>query len=63
MTQFDDYAKQVAEIAKTYAYRRSNHIPHTGHTVHRLLEAVSKLIGKPVVIQEDRTAAAPVDAC
>ncbi len=41
-------AETVAEIARAYARRRQHHVGHTGHTVHRLLEAVGDLIGKPV---------------
>lgn len=44
-------ADKVAEIARQFAYRRRYQIPHTGHTVRRLLEAVSDLLGQPVVLQ------------
>jgi hypothetical protein len=53
-------AETVAEIARTYAYRRQHHVGHTGHTVRRLLQAVSALLGKPVTLA-DSTAAPPSD--
>lgn len=48
MSDFDRHAEQVAAIARQYAYRRRHNIEHTGHTVHRLLEAVSALLGERV---------------
>ncbi len=45
-------AKRVAEIARVYAFRQRHHIAHTGHTVHRLLDAVSDLIGRHVTAEE-----------
>ena len=48
----EDKAERVIEIARAYAYRRRHHISHTGHTVRRLLEAVSKLIERPVAISD-----------
>lgn len=48
MSDFDRHAEQVAAIARQYAYRRRYNIEHTGHTVHRLLEAVSQLLGERV---------------
>lgn len=50
----EDYAKRVAEIAHVYAYRRRHHIPHTGHTVHRLLDAVSALLGQKVTLDDSQ---------
>lgn len=45
-------AEKVATIAREYAHRRRHHIDHTGHTVHRLLDAVSALLGRKVIIHE-----------
>lgn len=47
-----DYAETVATIAREYARRRRHHIPHTGHTVNRLLAAVSALLDQEIVIRE-----------
>lgn len=44
------YAESVAKIAHEYARRERNGVAHTGHTVNRLLEAVSKLIGQQVSV-------------
>lgn len=44
------YAESVAKIAHEYARRERNGVAHTGHTVNRLLEAVSKLIGHRVSV-------------
>ncbi len=52
-----DRAEAVAEIARVYAFRRQHSVAHTGHTVHRLLDAVSALLGKPVVIAEGKPTA------
>jgi hypothetical protein len=62
--KFTERAEQVAEIAKTYAYRRSHNIDHTGHTVHRLLDAVSALLGQRVIIDATPrvSASAPTNA-
>jgi hypothetical protein len=49
-------AETVAKIARAYAYRRRHHVAHTGHTVHRLLDAVSALLGKPVKIADENEA-------
>ena len=46
-------AAVVAEIAEHYAHRQRYGVAHTGHTVNRLLAAVSALIGKPVVLADD----------
>lgn len=45
-------AERVAEIALAYGYRQQHHIAHTGHTVRRLLEAVSDLIGRRVTVEK-----------
>lgn len=50
----EDYAKKVADIAHVYAYRRRHHIAHTGHTVHRLLDAVSALLGQKVTLDDSQ---------
>lgn len=56
-------AEKVAEIARHYAYRRRHHIDHTGHTVHRLLDALSTLLGTRVTLESHRVPpAAPHDA-
>lgn len=47
--------ERLAEIARHYAYRRRHHIAHTGHTVHRLLDAVSTLLGQRVAIVETQS--------
>jgi hypothetical protein len=47
-------AETVAKIARVYAHRRQHHIGHTGHTVHRLLDAVSALLGKPVILADGK---------
>lgn len=52
MNPYQLRAQRVAEIATAYAYRRAHHIAHTGHTVQRLLDAVSALLGERVVIDE-----------
>lgn len=46
----EDKAERVAQIAREYAHRRRHHIDHTGHTVHRLLDAVSALLGRRVTV-------------
>lgn len=62
-----DKAEQVAYLARQYAHRRRHLIPHTGHTVHRLLDAVSALLGQrvsivdPVVGEADRAEHVCVD--
>jgi hypothetical protein len=56
-------AEKVATIAREYAHRRRHHIDHTGHTVHRLLDAVSALLGQRVTLEPKRVpAATPTDA-
>ncbi len=50
----EDKAERVAAIARTYAHRRRHNVGHTAHTVRRLLEAVSALLGKPVTIADSR---------
>lgn len=49
----DKAAALVAEIAHAFAYRRKHHIAHTGHTVNRLLAAVSVLLERPVTFADD----------
>lgn len=56
-----DHADRVATIARQYAERRRYHIPHTGHTVHRLLDAVSALLGQRVTLEAHRVQAAATD--
>jgi hypothetical protein len=48
----EERAERVAEIARVYACRRKHRIPNTRHTVRRLLEAVSDLIGRRVTAEE-----------
>jgi len=43
-------ALRVADVAIDYARRRGLHIDHTGHTEHRLIEAVEALIGKKLTV-------------
>lgn len=43
-------ADKVCKLARVYAHRQEHHINHTGHTVRRLLEAVSALLGRRVTI-------------
>jgi hypothetical protein len=45
-------AERVAEIARLLAYRQRNRIAHSGHTVHRLLDAISSLLGRRVTVGE-----------
>jgi hypothetical protein len=61
MSTPDIKADKVAEIAKQFAYRRRNQIPHTGHTVHRLFDALSDLLGKPVGFIDPTKAMPQVD--
>jgi len=46
----EEKAEVVAKIAKEVGYRKRHQIGHTGHTVRRLLEAVSDLLGAEVQV-------------
>ena len=52
MSEHSRRAETVAEIARIYAHRQQHHIDHTGHTLHRLLDAVSALIGRRVTLAD-----------
>jgi hypothetical protein len=46
-------AERLIQIARAYAHRNRRGIPHTCHTVRRLLEAVSALLGRRVGFLDD----------
>jgi hypothetical protein len=53
-TKHSRRAEAVAEIARQYAHRRQHQVGHTGHTVHRLLDAVSALLDRRVTLADTK---------
>jgi hypothetical protein len=47
--------EELCEIARALAYRQRYRIPHSGHTVRRLLLAVGALVGQPVTFADGST--------